>query len=266
MEKLKVVLTIAGSDCSGGAGIQADIKTITCCGAYAESAITALTAQNTLGVKSIFHTSSQFLADQLDCIFTDIVPDSVKIGMVSNVELIEIIAEKLKFYKAQNIVLDPVISATSGSLLIEKPAINALKEKLFPLASLITPNIPESEILTGLKIENKEQMIIAGKKLCKDFNLSVLIKGGHAINDANDLLCIPNKEPIWFLGKKIENPNTHGTGCTLSSAIATFLAKGETLENSIKKAKNYISSALNAQLNLGKSSGPLMHNFEIVRK
>ena len=262
---MKVVLTIAGSDSSGGAGIQADIKTITCCGAYAESAVTALTAQNTTGVKSILESTPQFLADQLDCVFEDIVPDAVKIGMVSSVELIEVIARKLEFYKAKNVVLDPVMVATSGSKLIAGQAVNALKTRLFPLATLITPNIPEAETLTGLTITGKEQMEEAGRKICAEFGVAVLVKGGHSVNDASDLLCVPGKEPKWFAGKRIENPNTHGTGCTLSSALATFLAKGENLEQAVESAKNYISAALNARLNLGKGSGPLMHNFAIAQ-
>ncbi len=262
---MKVVLTIAGSDSSGGAGIQADIKTITCCGAYAESAVTALTAQNTTGVKSIMESTPQFLADQLDCVFSDIVPDSVKIGMVSNVELIDVIAQKLKFYNARNVVLDPVLSATTGSKLIAGQAVSDLKTKLFPLCTLVTPNIPEAATITGVQIESREQMIEAGTKFCNDFGVAVLIKGGHSVNDASDLLCVPGKTPKWFTARRIENPNTHGTGCTLSSALATFLAKGETLEQAVGSAKNYISAAINARLNLGKGSGPLMHNFAIAQ-
>ena len=260
--KMKTALTIAGSDCSGGAGIQADIKTMTMNGVYAMSVITALTAQNTTGVRAIQETTSDFLGHQLDAVFEDIYPDAVKIGMVASGELIRVISEKLRYYNAKNIVVDPVMVATSGSELMKKGAVKTLMEELLPIASLVTPNIPEAEILSGLKIETKEDMIKAAKKMEKDYQCAILLKGGHSIHDANDLLC-EGGQLVWFEGKRINNPNTHGTGCTLSSAIAANLAKGFTLAESIQKAKEYISGALEAMLDLGKGSGPMNHGYQL---
>lgn len=259
---MKTALTIAGSDSSGGAGIQADIKTMISNGVYAMSAITALTAQNTTGVSAILNSTPLFLSQQLDSIFTDIMPDAVKIGMVSDKELISVIAEKLVQYHAKNIVVDPVMVATSGARLISEDAIGALKEKLFPLAAVLTPNIPESEELTGLKIETKEDMIKAAELISRTYDCAVLCKGGHSINDANDLL-FQNGKAIWFTGKRIDNPNTHGTGCTLSSAIASNLAKGFDLQTAVERSKAYISGALASMMDLGKGSGPLNHGFAI---
>ena len=222
---MKTALTIAGSDSCGGAGIQADIKTMTVNGVYAMSAVTALTAQNTTGVTSIMEATPEFLGDQLDAIFTDIFPDAVKIGMVSSKELIRVIAEKLKQYGAKQIVLDPVMVATSGAKLISDDAVEALKSELIPLASVITPNIPEAEVLSGMKITSPEAMEAAAEKIYREFGCAVLMKGGHQQNDANDYL-YGDKGGTWFYGKRIDNPNTHGTGCTLSSAIAANLAKG----------------------------------------
>ncbi len=261
--KMKVALTIAGSDSSGGAGVQADIKTMTMNGVYAMSAITALTAQNTLGVKAILDSEPAFLKEQLDAVFEDIYPDSVKIGMVSSSELIDVIADRLKYYSAKNIVVDPVMVATSGSALIKSDAIKTLTLKLLPVATLVTPNIPEAEILSDIKIHDKEAMLKAARHIGERYGCSVLLKGGHNINDANDLLYEKGKN-TWFAGKRINNPNTHGTGCTLSSAIASNLAKGYSLADSVKKAKEYISGALLAGLDLGKGPGPLKHNFIIT--
>ena len=261
----RAVLSIAGSDCSGGAGIQADLKTLTMNGVYAMSAITALTAQNTTGVQGIYEVSPDFLGMQIDSIFTDIRPDAVKIGMVSSVELIEIIAEKLKEYKAENIVIDPVMVATSGSALMKNNAVSALAEKLLPLAAVVTPNIPEAEILSEMKIENEKDMEEAAKKIGDTYGCAVLVKGGHSINDANDLLYHDGTYK-WFYGKRIHNPNTHGTGCTLSSAIASNLAKGYSLEDAVKKAKAYISGALSAMLDLGAGSGPMDHAFDLKKE
>ena len=258
----KTALTIAGSDSSGGAGIQADIKTMTMNGVYAMSAITALTAQNTTGVRAIQEATPEFLKQQIDAVFEDIFPDSVKIGMVSSAKLIEVIADRIKYYNAKNIVVDPVMISTSGANLINTDAINALKSILLPLATLVTPNIPEAEILSGISITNKQDMQNAAKIISDVCGCSVLLKGGHSINDANDLL-YANGEYHWFGGKRIDNPNTHGTGCTLSSAIASNLAKGINIEESVRMAKKYVSDALSAQLDLGKGSGPLKHNFGI---
>ena len=259
---MNTALTIAGSDSSGGAGIQADIKTMISNGVYAMSAITALTAQNTTGVTAIMDVTPEFLGEQIDEIFTDIYPDAVKIGMVSASGLIEKIADKLIEYKAKNIVVDPVMVATSGAKLITDDAISTLKKKLLPIATVLTPNIPEGEVLSGMKIENENDMVEAAKFISEKFDCAVLMKGGHQINDANDLL-YRNGDYKWFTGKRIDNPNTHGTGCTLSSAIASNLAKGRDLETSVKYAKNYISGALADMLDLGKGSGPMNHAFAI---
>ncbi len=260
---MKTALTIAGSDSGGGAGIQADIKTMTMNGVFATCAITALTAQNTLGVTGIMDVSAEFLAKELDAVFTDIPPDAVKIGMVSSTSIIETIAEKLIEYKAKNIVLDPVMVATSGAKLISDDAIYALTEKLIPLATLITPNIPEAEVLADMKITSVEDMLSASKIISEKYSCAVLCKGGHSLNDSNDLLYSAGNYK-WFNGKRIDNPNTHGTGCTLSSAIASNLAKGYDLETSIQRAKDYISGALNAMLDLGAGSGPMKHNFNLT--
>ena len=259
---MKTALSIAGSDCSGGAGIQADLKTMTMNGVYAMSVITALTAQNTTGVAGILEVSPEFLRQQIDMIFGDIRPDAVKIGMVSSSVLIETIAERLRFYGADKIVVDPVMVATSGSKLMETGAVTTLKEKLLPIATLVTPNIPEAEILSGMEIHTEEDMAAAAKSISDSYHCAVLLKGGHSVNDANDLLCA-NGETRWFYGKRIQNPNTHGTGCTLSSAIAANLAKGYSLETSVQRAKDYISGALAAMLDLGRGSGPMNHAFDL---
>ena len=259
---MKTALTIAGSDSSGGAGIQADIKTMTCNGVFAMSAVTALTAQNTTGVQGIFEVSPEFLKKQIDSVFTDIRPDAVKIGMVASKELISVIAERLTLYKAENIVVDPVMVATSGAKLISDDAIDALREKLFPLASVLTPNIPEAEVLSGMEIKSAEDMCSAAKLIGEKYGCAVLCKGGHQLNDANDLL-FHKGVSRWFNGKRINNPNTHGTGCTLSSAIASNLAKGFTLDESVERGKAYISGALSAMLDLGAGSGPMNHAFDI---
>ncbi len=259
---MRTALTIAGSDSSGGAGIQADIKTMTMNGVFAMSAITALTAQNTTGVTGIMEVSTDFLGQQLDAVFTDIRPDAVKIGMVSSGSLIQMIAAKLREYQAENIVVDPVMVATSGAKLISEDAIGTLKEVLFPLASVLTPNIPEAEVLSGLEIQTAEDMITAAKVISETYHCAVLCKGGHQLNDANDLLYRDGSWQ-WFRGKRIQNPNTHGTGCTLSSAIAANLAKGFDLDTSVKRAKDYISGALAAMLDLGAGSGPMNHAFDL---
>ena len=260
--RMRTALTIAGSDSSGGAGIQADIKTMMANGVFAMSAITALTAQNTTGVEAILNATPEFLGQELDCIFTDIYPDAVKIGMVSDKELICMIAAKLKQYDAKNVVVDPVMVATSGARLISEDAIETLKAELFPLAKILTPNIPETEESTGMKITSAADMEAAAKKISETYHCAVLCKGGHKLNDANDLLWSEGKGR-WFSGKRIDNPNTHGTGCTLSSAIASNLAKGFDLETSVERAKDYISGALAAMLDLGKGSGPMDHGFAI---
>ena len=259
---MKTALTIAGSDSSGGAGIQADLKTMTANGVYAMSAITALTAQNTTGVTDILESTPRFLSEQLDAIFTDIFPDAVKIGMVSSAELIAVIAAKLKEYKAENIVVDPVMVATSGAKLLRSDAVEALCRELLPLAAVLTPNIPEAEILSGMAITDAAGMEAAARLISEKYGCAVLCKGGHKVNEADDLLWREGAGK-WFHGKRIDNPNTHGTGCTLSSAIASNLAKGYDLDASVERAKAYISGALAAMLDLGHGSGPMNHMFAL---
>ena len=261
---MKKILTIAGSDCSGGAGIQADIKTITVHCHYAMSAITALTAQNTTGVYGVLDVSPEFVEQQLECIFTDIYPDAIKIGMVSSLEIIRVIVKKLNEYKAKNIVIDPVMVSTSGHSLIGEEAKKVLIEELMPLGVLVTPNISEAEVLCGFKVESQDDMVKAAEEITKKIKGAVLIKGGHHSENADDLLYDHGKI-IWFRSEKVNNPNTHGTGCTLSSAIACNLSEGLDLEQSVRRAKDYITGALKAQLDLGAGSGPLNHCFRHKR-
>ena len=259
---MNTALTIAGSDSSGGAGIQADLKTMTAHGVYGMSAITALTAQNTTGVTGIMEVTPEFLREQIDDIFTDIYPDAVKIGMVSSRRLIEVIAERLAHYGAANIVVDPVMVATSGARLIGEEAVETLKERLLPMATVLTPNIPEAEVLSGMDVRTAEDMERAAALIGDTYGCAVLVKGGHQLNDANDLLYRGGRLK-WFRGKRIHNPNTHGTGCTLSSAIASNLAKGRDLDASVEMAKRYLSLALSDMLDLGRGSGPMNHAFAI---
>lgn len=259
---MRTALSIAGSDSSGGAGIQADIKTMTANGVFAMSAVTALTAQNTTGVTDILEATPAFLAAELDAVFTDIWPDAVKIGMVSSSALIEVIADKLRQYGAERIVVDPVMVATSGARLISETAVDTLKERLLPLATVLTPNIPEAELLSGMTISGPADMEAAARSISERYGCAVLCKGGHQINDADDLLW-RNGTGKWFRGRRIDNPNTHGTGCTLSSAIASNLAKGYDLDTSVERAKEYISGALSAMLDLGRGAGPMNHMFEL---
>ncbi len=256
------VLTIAGSDCSGGAGIQADLKTMLANGVYGMSVITALTAQNTMGVSAISEVTPTFLRQQLKAVLEDIFPDVVKIGMVPSAALMEVVAEELTRYNVANIVLDPVMIATSGSRLMDEKAVKTLKETLLPLATLVTPNIPEAGVLSGMRIQSEKDMVAAAKTISDAYECAVLCKGGHRVNDANDLL-YDHGEMIWFYGARIENPNTHGTGCTLSSAIASNLANGLSLEMAVQDAKSYIEGALAAMLDLGNGSGPLDHGYAI---
>ena len=260
--KVPAVLSIAGSDSSGGAGIQADIKTITAHRLYAETAITAITAQNTLGVTAVQNISPDIVAAQIDAVFDDIRPSAVKIGMVSSAEIIEVIADRLGAWDAHNIVVDPVMVATSGANLLRPEAVETLTRELLPLATVLTPNIPEAEILSGLKITDAAGMEAAARTISEKYGCAVLCKGGHQVNDADDLLWRDGAGK-WFRGKRIDNPNTHGTGCTLSSAIASNLAKGFDLDTSVERAKAYISGALGAMLDLGRGSGPMNHMFAL---
>lgn len=259
---MKKILTIAGSDSSGGAGIQADIKTIAVHKMYGMSVITALTAQNTTGVRAILDATPEFVGQQLDCVFTDIFPDAVKIGMVSRGEIIETIAERLRRYGAKNIVVDPVMVSTSGCRLISEEAVKTLIEKLLPLGTVITPNIPETELLCGFAIKDEDGMIRAAEWLAGHIGCAVLVKGGHLAGGATDLL-YENGRLAWLRSEYVDNPNTHGTGCTLSSAIACGLAGGKTLRESIQSAKDYLTGALKAMLDLGKGPGPLDHTYRL---
>lgn len=258
--KMKTALTIAGSDCIGGAGIQADLKTMIMNGVYAMSAVTALAAENTTGVMAVQESTPEFLKQQLDAVFEDIFPDAVKIGMVSSGGLVRVIAERLRYYRAENVVVDPVMVASCGSSLMKTGAVETLMKELLPLADLVTPNIPEAQVLSGLSIKCGEDMLAAAKEINGSCGCAVLLKGGHSVNDANDLL-YADGEAVWFEGMHIANPNTHGTGCTLSSAIAANLAKGFSLPESVRRAKAYLSGALAAMLDLGRGSGPMNHAF-----
>ena len=260
--ELKAVLTIAGSDSIGGAGIQADIKTMLANGVYAMSAVTALTAQNTQGVAAIMDASPEFLAAEIDAVFDDIRPAAVKIGMVSAAALIKVIAGRLRAHKAENIVVDPVMVATSGARLLDEDASDSLTAELFPFAALITPNLPELELLTGAVITGREERIDAARKLAAKWGCAVLSKGGHAEKSADDIL-VTGGETTVFPGARINTKNTHGTGCTLSSAIAANLAKGASLTAAIRQAKDYVTGALSADLKMGKGHGPLHHGFDL---
>ncbi len=260
---MRTALSIAGTDPSGGAGIQADLKAMTMNGVFAMSAITALVAQNTTGVREIVEMTPDFLGQQIDAVFEDIPPDAVKIGMVASCGLIEKIAERLHFYQTKNVVVDPVMVATSGDRLISEEAVDTLKTCLLPLAVVTTPNIPEAEILSGMEIQSPKDIEAVAKRINDAYGCAVLLKGGHNISDANDFLYADGMG-TWFHGTRISNPNTHGTGCTLSSAIAANLAKGFDLPTSIRRSKEYLSGALGAMLNLGKGRGPMQHNFNLT--
>ena len=259
---MRTALSIAGSDSSGGAGIQADIKTMTMHGVFAMTAVTALTAQNTTGVRSILESTPEFLGEQLDAVFEDIRPDAVKIGMVSSPALVRVIAEKLAQYRAEHVVVDPVLVATSGSALAADGAPALLRELLFPLAQVVTPNIPEAEAFSGMTIRSRADMERAAEAIGSACGCAVLCKGGHSVSDASDVLW-ENGVLTWFEGRRIDNPNTHGTGCTLSSAIAANLAKGCDLQTAIERAKAYLSGALAAMLDRGHGSGPMNHMFAL---
>ena len=255
---MKTVLTIAGSDCSGGAGIQADIKTIAAQHMYAMSVITALTAQNTTGVSGVQEISPDFVAKQLD-----IPPDSVKIGMLSGEGTIRAVAAKLRQYGAKNVVVDPVMVSTSGTSLLSEAGRRALWEELLPLSTLVTPNLPEAQVFSGQPVETEGDMLRAAREISRRCRCAVLIKGGHLAGDAADLLYEEGKA-LWLRTRRISNPNTHGTGCTLSSAIACGLAAGCSLEESVRRAKDYLTGALSAGLDLGHGPGPLDHMYRIL--
>ena len=259
------VLTIAGSDSSGGAGVQADLKTVTMLGCFGMSAITALTAQNTLGVQGICPVPAEFLKQQIAAVCEDIPPAAVKVGMVYDTPQILAIAEAVAQYQLPHVVVDPVMVATSGDPLLKQQAQQALTEQLFPLAELLTPNLPEAEQLTGTSITSPPQMEQAARQLSETYHTAVLLKGGHSVGSCNDLLYAAGTA-TWFSGQRTDTPNTHGTGCTLSSAIASFLAQGASLEESVRRGKAYISGAIAAGLSLGHGHGPIAHNYAILRQ
>lgn len=256
-------LTIAGSDPSGGAGIQADIKTMTALGVYASCCICALTAQNTTGVTAIMEVKEDFVKKQLDSVFTDIYPDAVKIGMLSNSKVMETVSERLEFYNAKNVVVDPVMVSTSGHKLMEDSAIATLKEKILEKGTVTTPNIPEAEVLSEMTISSSDDMVNAAKIIHDRFGCMVLIKGGHGIDDTARDYLYGKGISRWYETKRVDTDNTHGTGCTLSSAICSGLAKGEPIELAVEHAKAYIQGALEAKLNLGKGNGPIDHLYNI---
>ena len=262
---MKTALTIAGSDPSGGAGIQADIKTMSVCGAYAMSVVTALTVQNTTGVFEICEVSPELIGKQLDCVFTDIYPDAVKIGMVCSAETADMITEKLCCYHARNIVVDPVMVSTSGSSLQQEGTLESMKKGLFRMADLLTPNIPEASSLAGIRIENDADRMKAAEMIGNQYGCAVLCKGGHSMHGADDVLYHKGMFR-WFYGEWIQNSNTHGTGCTLSSAVAAGMAKGMELEDAVLFAREYLMGALKAMLDLGHGDGPLNHIWNLGGK
>lgn len=256
------VLTIAGSDCSGGAGIQADLKTIMAHGAYGMSVITALTAQNTTGVFAVGETEPQLIGAQLDAVFTDIPPRAVKIGMIPNEAAVRVISEKLRAYQAQNIVIDTVLLSTSGTRLMKEAALQRAQEELFSLASLLTPNIPEAEILSAVCVTDRNAMQHAAEIISQKYGCAVLCKGGHLPDAADDLLYDGGKL-CWMKAQRISNPNTHGTGCTLSAAIACGLADGQSMPEAVRHAKEYLTCAISDGLDLGHGRGPLNHGCRL---
>lgn len=266
--KYPIVLSIAGSDCSGGAGIQADLKAISALGAYAATAITAITVQNTMGVKNIFPIPLEFVKGQIEATMEDLQPDAIKIGMVNDSEIVKIIAQCIRKYNPRWVIYDPVMVSTSGYKLIEDNTINIIKEELFPLATLITPNLCEAEILCGREINTLKEMQLAAKELLQWESKAVLLKGGHLKGEEmTDVLQMSyNPQQIVFKAIKTETKNTHGTGCTLSSAIAALLAGGLELEEAVKQAKEYVSKGIKegADIHIGEGYGPLNHFFAPV--
>lgn len=261
---MKSVLSIAGSDSSGGAGIQADIKTIAAHKLFAQTAITALTAQNTTGVYGVSVVDPAFVRQQIEVVFDDIRPDAVKIGMVSSPDVVRAIAESLQAVEARNIVVDPVMVATSGSALIADEAVETIIEQLFPLADVITPNLPEAQVLADMTIASDEDMISAARAIQNLGTRAVLVKGGHISDAADDFLLDADGSQVWLRGERVATENTHGTGCTLSSAIACGLAAGQSIPEAVAAAKSYVAGALAHDMQLGKGSGPLNHMWQYV--
>ena len=258
---MKCALTIAGSDSSGGAGIQADIKTMSALGVYAESVVTALTAQNTLGVSGVVATEPEFIRQQMDAVFEDIRPDAVKVGMLPTAGAVHAVAEGLRAWDAPFVVVDPVMVATSGAALAEGGAVAAL-DRLLPLAHVATPNIPEAEVLSGMSIESREDMLRAARAILEFKREGAAVTGGHLAGTASDVLVQRSGAETWYETERIETKNTHGTGCTLSSAIAAYLAKGEDLQQAVRLAKTYLTRAIKQNPGLGRGHGPVNHLVE----
>lgn len=262
---MKTVLTIAGSDSCGGAGIQADLKTFSALGAYGMSVITAVTAQNTMGVFNVRELDVDIIRDQIDCLFDDIKIDAVKVGMVSSIEIIDVIGECLKKNNAANIVVDPVMVSKSGYHLLREEAKDELVKVLFPLAEVVTPNLFEAELITGDKIETLARMEAAAVKINGLGGMKVIVKGGHLTGDAIDVV-YDGKNFSHLKGTRIETKNTHGTGCTFSSAIAALLARGYTVAEAARLAKEYINGAIEHSFELGRGVGPTNHFYNLYQK
>lgn len=263
---MKTVLTIAGSDSIGGAGIQADLKTIAAHKLYGMSAITCVTAQNTLGVLGVTELDPEFVALQIRAVFEDIRPDAVKIGMVGSADIAVAVADTLERYEAANVVVDPVMVASTGAVLMADDAVDAIIERLLPLATVATPNIPEAEVLAQMDIAGPDDMVTAAHAISGMLGQgAVIIKGGHAEGGADDLLLTEHGREVWLRHKRIDTPNTHGTGCTLSSAIACGLARNSDVQAAIAQAKAYLTGALENDPQLGRGVGPLNHMWNLHR-
>lgn len=262
---MKTALTIAGSDSGGGAGIQADLKTFSALGVYGMSVITAVTAQNTVEVKSVQMIDIPIIRDQLSAVFEDLPVDAVKIGMLGSAEIVEAVADAIHIYKPKQVILDPVMVSKGGHQLLLNDAIETLKEKLLPLVTLITPNVPEAELLTDTKIKNSEDIYNGCLKLWEQGAKSILLKGGHLEGDPNDLFFDGNHY-TWLKGKRIHTKNVHGTGCTLSSAITAFVAKDLSLQEAVKKGKAYITKAIEHSIDIGSGHGPTHHFYDVYDK
>lgn len=260
---MKKVLSIAGSDPSGGAGIQADIKTITAHKHYAMAVIVSLTAQNTTAVSGVLNCSPEFVEAQIDSVLSDITPDAIKLGMLSNADIMRSVAKMLKKYNCTNIILDPVMVATTGGRLMDESALEVYTKELFNLASVVTPNLPEASALSGMEIKNMDDMKAAAIKISNYGCKSVLIKGGHLQEDAAVDLLYENGEFSQFCVPKVDTNNTHGTGCTLSSAIACNIASGLSINQSVKHAKEYVTNALKSGLVIGHGNGPINHCWNL---
>ncbi len=261
-DKMKNVLTIAGSDCSGGAGIQADLKTFSALGTYGMSVITSVVAENTSRVISVHNVPVNIIKEQIDAVFEDITVDGIKVGMLNDIDTMKAVAEKLNQYKPINVVVDPVMIAKGGHALMQKEALSSLKNEIIPFAYLLTPNIPEAEVIVGRDINSIEDMKNAALNIHNMGSKNVLIKGGHLTGDAVDVL-YKDGEFFTFTSKRINTKNTHGTGCTLSSAITAYIAKGYTIKDAVENAKSYVTKAIEHSLPIGKGNGPLNHFYNL---